>query len=330
MTIWTQFLPGVRETRNPLAVGSIWVVVAALLFQYLPRELRNGELALAVRHAVAAVPTTVVVGVGLFGAYLLGIILSEAAKIIVLLVAGVWNIAPVAVTIYVLGILVLGYFWQLVAFAAVVAFVAWLIWRRIDDVPYLEYLSQVLSRAYLSAARFYSDSWNDLKTAWDPSRYQVDYMVREESTRALATSTALRAKLVAQLPVRLLVEVVRAVKLQESEFQRALVSVAAELKPLTLATALRQAKLSPEAGAVLRAAVEEKVAANSTARQAFLARAINTNLIRLDLRNRADRAHVQLRAQYEGVYNEYDRLRAEGDFRTAIAVPLCRCGLLRR
>jgi hypothetical protein len=39
------------------------------------------------------------------------------------------------------------------------------------------------------------------------------------------------------------------------------------------------------------------------------------------MRTRVERAHVQLRAQHEGVYNEYDRLRAEGEFRTAIAVP---------
>jgi hypothetical protein len=129
MTIWTQFLPGVRETRVPLAVGSLWGLVAALLFRYLPLSVRNGQLVSGAIDAIGA---------------------------------------PLAVTLFLAIALVLGYFPQLLVCSMVVAFVAWVKWRRLDDVPYMEYFSQVLNRGYLTVLRFYENGWNGLRMAWDP------------------------------------------------------------------------------------------------------------------------------------------------------------------
>lgn len=272
--------------------------------------------------AVTAVPTTALVGVVLFGAYLLGIILTEIGKIAVQVVAGLWNLVPMVATILVFLILVLSYFPQLVLLAGVVAFIAWIKWRRLDDVPYLEYLSQLLNRGYLSALRFYEEAWNGLKKAWDPSRQQVDYMLREESNRSLASSADLRGRLTSQLPPRQLAEVTRRINLQEAEFQRQLATLAPDLRPLTLSKALRRVKTESRVAAVVRAAVNDRIAGNAEARRIFILAAISTARMQADVKSRVDRAHVQLRAQYEGIYNEYDRLRSEGEFRTAIAVPL--------
>jgi hypothetical protein len=321
MTIWTQFLPGVRETRLPLAVGAIWVIAGSLLFRFLPVELRHGELARQVEHTVKALPSAVVVGAGVFAVYLVGIVLTEIGQMVERIVIGAWNIVPILAVGLMSLVLALAFLRHVIIATALIAFLAWLKWRTLSGVQYFDYLSQVLTRVLLSGFRFVSATWQDLKIAWDPSRAQVEYMVGEEANRALATSADIRLRLLGRLPAGLLPDAISATNLQDSDFQRKLKLLEPSLEPLALKQAVRRLRSTPEIADVVRAAVEEKIAGNDQARQNFVAKVVNTSRLRTDVRNRVERAHVQLRAQHEGVYNEYDRLRAEGEFRTAIAVP---------
>lgn len=321
MTIWTQFLPGVRETRLPLAVGAIWVIAGCLLFRYLPGELRHGELAREVEQTVKALPNAVVVGVGVFAVYLVGIVLTEIGQMVERIVVGAWNIVPILGVGLVSFVVVLAFLRHVIIATVLIAFLAWLKWRTLSGVRYFDYLSQVLTRVLLSVFRFVSEAWQDLKVAWDPSRAQVEYMVGEEANRALATSADIRSRLLGRLPAGLLLDAIRATNLQDADFQRKLKVLQPTFEQLPLKQAVRRLRTSPEIADVVRAAIEEKIAGNDQARQNFVAKMVNTSRLRADVQNRVERAHVQLRAQHEGVYNEYDRLRAEGEFRTAIAVP---------
>jgi hypothetical protein len=304
-----------------LAVGAIWVLAGALLYRFLPVELRHGELVKEVQQAVKVLPNAVVIGVCVFAVYLLGIVLTEVGRMTEQIVIGMWNIVPILAVVVVSFVLTLAFLRHVIIATVLIAFLAWLKWRTLSGVQYLDYLSQVLTRGLLSVVRFTSDSWQDLQNAWDPSRAQVDYMVKEETNRILATSAEIRSRLLSRLPVRLLPDAIRATNLQDADFQRELRSMQPPIQQLPLKQAVRRLKSSPEIADVVRVAIDAKIAGNDQARQNFIAKVVNTTRLRTDVRNRVERAHVQLRAQHEGVYNEYDRLRAEGEFRTAIAVP---------
>ncbi|MFG1816870.1 hypothetical protein ACGFIF_24145 [Kribbella sp. NPDC049174] len=322
MTIWTQFLPGVRDARLPLAAGSVWALVGSLLFRYLPDQVEHGELAKSIRTAVAVAPATVVVGVGLFGAYLLGIVLTELSQIVLRLVNGLARLMPVLVGILILLWFLASFLRLLLVAVAALAVLAWHESRKSGGVSYVDLLSFSFTRLCLWCLRFCSDRWQDVKLAWDPSREQIATMVKEESARTLAASDGVRHSLISRIPRGMLWDALRATNLQDAEFQRVQALQVPALASVPLARAVRKIKKVPELEGTIRAALEEKVATHSEARHALISAVVNIARLQADVRNRVDRAHVQLRAQYESVYNEYDRLRSEGEFRTGIALPL--------
>lgn len=322
MTIWTQLLPGVRDARLPLAAGLIWALVGALALRYVPEPIKQGDLANSIRAVASAVPEPVLVGVGLFGAYLLGVVLTQLGQVVLKLLSGLTNLAPiVAGGLIVFGLLAVIFRLLLVAVAAM-AVLAWRESKKPGATSYVDLISTDFTRLCVWCLRFWSDRWRELQVAWDPSRDQIALMVREESARTLATSQSVRSGLIDRIPRGMLWDAVRATNLQDTEFQRVLTRSASPVKAVPLAQAVRRIKRQPEIEASIRAALEEKIATHSEARHGLMRAVVNSSRLLADVRGRVDRAHVQLRAQYEGIYNEYDRLRSEGEFRTGIALPL--------
>jgi len=305
-----------------MAAGSVWALVGALLFRYLPDRVEHGELARSIEAAVVATPVPLVVGIGLFGAYLLGIVLTQLGQILLRVVNGLANLMPIAVVVFIILWFLASFLRLLLVAIAALAVLSWHESKNSGGVKYVDLLSLAFTRLCLSCLRFCSDRWQQLKMAWDPSREQIALMVKEESARTLASSDSVRSSLIGRIPQGLLFDAVRATNLQEAEFQRVLAVQAPALTSVPLARAVRKIKRMPEVEAIIRAALDAKVATHSEARHALISAVVNTTRLQADVRNRVDRAHVELRANHEAVYNEYDRLRAEGEFRTGIALPL--------
>jgi hypothetical protein len=62
--------------------------------------------------------------------------------------------------------------------------------------------------------------------------------------------------------------------------------------------------------------------AQSPLRQEFAETFGDRQKLRKDVKRRVERANVRLRAEQPALYDEYDRLRSEGEFRVAVAPPV--------
>lgn len=83
MTILSQVLPGLRDLRAPLAAGVLWVLVALVFSDLLPSELLHGELAQRVAATAENAPQALAIPLGVLGLYLLGVVFTEIAGIVV-------------------------------------------------------------------------------------------------------------------------------------------------------------------------------------------------------------------------------------------------------
>jgi hypothetical protein len=89
--------PGFRETRIPLAVGSLSVTAVALIVRRFLAALLDGELVGRVRRLVKLLPSPVVGA--FFDVYLLGIVLHEAGGIVMQIVVAMFNLLPLAIAL---------------------------------------------------------------------------------------------------------------------------------------------------------------------------------------------------------------------------------------
>ncbi len=366
MGFLAQLLPGLRELRLPLAVGTLWAVAAALLSHLLPAPLLQ-QLAQAsepTRAIVDRLPGTVTLGLAGAAVYLVGVVMHEIGQVLVRVLAAASIPGALAFVVY-LFVMFLATS-SAIALAGILSLVfagAYIIWRRetkeatrepvapgttswfgttgsvtqlalpFPDVrlarepipPFVDWFSDGIRTGVRDIRRkgpsMLLEASQELSAAWDPSRDQVNYFLQEEVDRYLAASPHLLRDLVEGLPKDSLRE---AAELMQLELQE--IANAADLPGGILENWSDLANvLTTEKEGGLRVAVVEAVhkAAREEVRlrREFIRRFADTTSLRRDVRQRVERAQVRLRADHVPLYDEYDRLRAEGEFRVGVAVP---------
>ncbi|MGC5033972.1 hypothetical protein [Micromonospora sp. DT229] len=85
---------------------------------------------------------------------------------------------------------------------------------------------------------------------------------------------------------------------------------------------LQRRKRTEEVDADLRKALQEKLSTGAEARRAFARSALDYSELRGILRRRLERAELVLRSDNPDVFMDYDRVRSEGELRSAVGLPV--------
>ncbi|MFG1905590.1 hypothetical protein [Kribbella sp. NPDC048928] len=323
MAFWAQLLPGLRDARVPLSVGALWLATGYLLWDRLPAPLREGHLVHSLENLAATAPTAAVGSAATFSIYLVGIILNQVGSIVVnkILMPLLKGAAGLAIAVLVVTMA----FQSWVSIALIVGLfllISYTAWRADRDIPFAEHLENLYNMLALRTVLLVTDGWTAVANAWDPARGNVDYILKKEIGRMITESPSLVPDLIERIPARRLAGLAPVLNLKARDIRKAGPDLAPSLRRRSLAKQLQLARSNAEMAAAARRAVATAVTDNETKLDKLLNACLDKRKLRRDIRGRVDRANVQLKANHEGVYGEYDRLRAESELRLALVAPL--------
>jgi len=331
MGLLTQLLPGLRDLRTPAAAGVLWVLAAVLASRLLPAELLTEleELVRAVQEAFAPLPAVVVGPLAGLGVYLLGVVMTLIGSAIIRLLNAAFTPEVYAALFFVAFV---RFAWQIPAFILVVsvvflAFSAFLIWRHEGKrQSYLDVLDAlwrelVVERAPGLALR----AWTALIASLRPDREQIAYFVEQDAQRQIDASPKLLESLIERLPARQLPRALRTVdvsfqdvKAEHPEATEGISNWDELTDHLTQQRYGREQSIAGDLRNMLLAATLD----DERRRQRFVRRFTYPSALHEETIGRLEQTDIRLKVEQPALYDQYDRLRAEGEFREGVALPV--------
>ncbi len=343
MNILAQVLPGLRDLRVPLALGLLWLTTFALLFRQLPPTVAT-EGADALREFqpfIEVLPNAVKLSVAAIGVYLLGVLAEEVGRLIGMIVSAVRPTSDGQVTgLVALGVLfALGTFMEqlwipllaLLTFMLAIAYISW----RVDGrrLPFTTSLVKNSLPLALRGLREWLLQLADiLARAWSPTAEQVDFFVAQRDLTLLERPEFLQELLRTSDTLDLAVLAER-VGLEVREALEGLTYEDMEPLPTDWRDFYNAIQGGTDKHALTRAAIKDvrlslmrslTRAAESDPHisQMVVSRLYDRRAVRREVARRVEEANVRLKAEQPALYDEYDRLIAEGEFRRSTAVPV--------
>jgi hypothetical protein len=278
-------------------------------------------------HQLAKLPTEIAIGVAFFFVYLLGVVLEQVGKairgllrfglVLVIIVAGGY----VGVT----AILA----WRLWLFLAVVFALTMLvgIFRLRRKVPAMGYglavsyvIEGVFSFLHSCGQRFIAS----LRETLEPDYILFQELSRDDAEYRFTQDPSFFERVLETLEVA---DIYRAAQHIGVSREELCASATPEQQPVIVrvkgvADLRFMDDDNPGLVGIVKQALLRRLQASAEARDVFATGALNMEPLRDDLRKRLGRVPVLLRANHAELYDEYDRLHAEGEFRTGVSVPL--------
>jgi hypothetical protein len=334
LNILAQLLPGVREFRTPFAAGALWVLTAFLAAYLLPAAAfaNVSGLVMQVIRFTDRFPDSLVLGACSLAVYLIGVaagVLSEnGARLFQMFMVPLVRVGAVIAIIS--GLLIwASQGWLLVAGAIVIVLiVALVIYTNINGMEQLPEWVQtiaIFSKELLSELpSTLAGASKSLRDAWNPARSQIERFVSEDLNRRVVASPVLRNQLLALVPEEQLAKVLFIIDAPydgndvPSDIPASLSSWSSVWRYLQF----EDVQLSTETYAWMRSKLINELDQNEAALYTFLRRFNRSATHKLDVERRLEAAQVRLKIDQPGLWNEFDRLSAEREFRSAIALPV--------
>jgi hypothetical protein len=325
VNILSQVMPGLREVRTPFTTGLLWVAFGGILLSLLPEETWDREVFRDAVELMRRLPGEIMIPVALVQIYVLGILFEFLAHrmfrvfLIGMVVVG-YVFAPQAMALIMIqsfSVLV-----PLTLFGmAILPLYAWLRSRRLRSTFY-DALEDTISRwedmfrsAALGIAKGVRESFesetaifNELVGRELEQHYSDEFFTDEvgrlNRTRLYATASMMNMTVSA---------VRRESGIPIGEFRRT--KTISDLK-------LRRDASGNDFDKHVRSVMLEMLRGSHEARAVFAEKNIVSLELRNSLRRRLVRVDLRLRVEYPEIFAQVDRLSAEGEFRTAVALPV--------
>ncbi|MCX5064663.1 hypothetical protein OOJ91_02110 [Micromonospora lupini] len=322
MNVLSQIIPGIREARTPLAIGSIWSIAAWVGCSLAPKEVWQQEIFSTAADQISKVPPEALIGIAALLIYLVGVFLQSMGEAISrfsipLIFAGVGIVITLVLASAIFRLAVVLLPTGVVTLLAVAA----LRHHRLRSGTYWATVEDTLSSAWSNLLVYVEEHWIRYRTARATSdslfnelcaESLEDYYVSnpsflEDRVNELTHSSLHQAALGASLTL----EEAHAEGMQDEELPSRVKTLA------DLRLHLQDVEKYDES---VRKALIKKLKRERQAR-AGLSQVLELNSYHDWLRRRLNRADHDLRSKAE-LYMEYDRIRAEGEFRKGISLPL--------
>jgi hypothetical protein len=324
MNILAELIPGARQLRTPLAIGYLWLAVAWVNSSRFERYVRkNPPLTQAIRdlNLNHLSPTIVVLSIS-FGAYLIGMFFQILGDILVaatIISAIVISLFSVAIAVLILALLT-GFYMLLLIMLAAIALLSFGLWsakKHGTDVG--NEIAQLLINATVIVLLF-------------------NYAVRKFALKVWSPATAARNGLESRSAVDLLdmhpetvhkfCRTLSSVSLRSACIEAGLYTDSASLyetsdgNSIKLSEAAARSWVDPESDRILRDYLRAQLLTDRPAAASVILRVVQASRIRNLVRGAVADAETRIRAQQRVMFEDSDRLRAEGEFRRGVAIPL--------
>lgn len=332
VNLLTSLVPGLRDLRTPLAVGYLWFSVVWVVSPSLPSNLFDS--ALHERIAILSVTAGPAgqLAVLSFAAYLLGVLLEVVNRLVVTVVTAILkvilNLTSIAIAIFIFGLAIylpiqlalLFVHFYYVALPVLIVLLAlfWTAHMRLSaDSPivwrfeqFLIFMRELPERLIMRTER----TTKTLNTWARPGGHVVEQFLstRMSNVEPVEIGTYFaHLKNVSPSVVRYLARI-----LKESPGVHRLGRTVRDLDALMKRTHTEEMAVND-----LRLVLAEEMARSSLVRARMYSALMDSSewyeLIDRELTDAA----TQLRARQESLHSDYDRSRAESDFRLGVMVP---------
>jgi hypothetical protein len=322
MNILSQIIPGIRDARTPLAVGILWGIVAWVACSLMPKEVWQSDAFSTLGSQAAKVPTEAAVGLVALLAYLLGVFMQSVGQALTRLVRPAILVG--------LGILL---FFLLVRVLAGLAFVVFILsalcllavaalrHHRLQSKGYWRTFEDTLTDTGQKIFIYMEREWRKYRAGGQAYRSELEEITNESLEEYYASHQGFLDDRVEELTHSSLHQAALSVgvTLEEAYAEGEREVLPPELKSLAdVRLHLADSEVYDEN---IRRALRKKLGRDREARNA-LAQVLDLSGYRDWLRRRLDQADHELRSSKPELYLEYDRIRAEGQFRSGVAFPL--------
>jgi hypothetical protein len=324
VNILAQILPGVREVRTPAVVGILWALALVALHGVFPEALPNGSALIPSKELRSAIPEEFQVALLSTLLYILGLVLVEFGRFFLQVFWSLWMLA-LLYPAWLFAIAILRepmFFVYLLLPFLVVSVSRWrsdprgglgeqmkithiqaLDWLKAGTIALLGLLIEAVNR---------------------PVEYERLYLA-DEVLRMYRESPVAIERLIDDLTPRAVIYAVESLSIELGDIDRGMpdVDVRARKKFDSLGKILVGARSNAEACEYLRTSIKARISRESGCLQSLVNSGVFdlTNL-RTAIKARLDRAVILLRVNHQNLYDEYDRLNAEAEFRSGAALPL--------
>ncbi len=329
MNLLAQVVPGLREARTPFAVGVVWVLAAWICLPLVPENVRSNGQVVQVVHELSSLSPELKIGLGAFLIYLLGVLLEALGRAsqVVLKIGALLSPALIllldyrsvlfsAMDVAVLALIV----------GVVSAFVRTL-WRlgKLEGVAFRELFKDALELQWSLVSEVAKAYFSRVRLSWEPEFRIYNELVQVTLDSYLRKDPHFLQEYVAELTASELGRAAQAIGIRADDLiENADDEVRSMIEAEEISILLRfRLQGNGGLGRAVRHAVEARIRDDVEAQLAFANVRFSQEGLRARLRASLERAAVQLRASdHRELYEEYDRLSAEGAFRIGLSVPL--------
>ncbi|MEH1130671.1 hypothetical protein [Micromonospora sp. CPCC 206061] len=328
----SQVIPGLRDTRTPLAVGALWVIALWIGFALIPDSTLEPSKVQVMISPLKAVPIELTVAIGILVTYVFGIFMEMLSRHFRKLLFGSFLVGWTVMMMIVLGTEpLLDQFWSIITslvsvlavmFAAVtvVEFVRLRKSASMGDA--VAYSVEETARVFVE---FFARRYRDIRAIFRPDRGSFEELLGIELEDIFGNDPEMLLNAMRQINGGVLSDAAVSMGLSVEKLHDA-----ASGEQRTKIQALRPDDLiryilrdDPEMEALARGVMLQEITTYPAARRAFAATIYNMDALKENLHVRLDQAEVDLRANAPDLFQEYDRLRAEGEFRRGVSLPMC-------
>jgi hypothetical protein len=329
VNILSQVVPGLRDARTPFTVGVLWAVAGWLATLLLPASVWQNDAIRGISKQLSAVPAELLIAACLSIIYVLGMFLEILGRVFrrMLFVGAV------------LGILVLASFFAAIVVKAI-SFVLPLIlavamgvalfalarkWRSAPDVSYGDALNDTFSALAGAFGRWFAGWKLDIQQALETDGEILNDLVRTDLRKFLRSHESFLSEALEKLDSGQMYAAASSCGVSVDDVRRLAAPGSAAI-PGGVKTIgdlrLHRWRDAAKAPLDVKRILSERLVEDTEYRLAFADAVLDYSKLRVMLRRRMETADITFRKEAPDVYMEYDRIKAEGEFRKGVGIPL--------
>lgn len=316
MSILAQLLPGIRDLRAPLACGALWLLCGWLAWPLLPPAVHSAGQVQRMEELQHLAGTSALVAALPLGAYLTGIVLRDIGYIAVYAIICFFVVFPMGLTLALsIGATILLIGGPLALPGLLVHALLPRSWRQPGRTwLYIRYLWTIISRVLVYPPLEILRS--ALFASANSRRDFVSNVLEERITQDPNFLSGLLEDCTPKVLKRMLLEILA----ERPDALRLTGKLRVEDQVVDLFDAACRCSEHPESASLLRKTIDDKLQSSRELRELVLiprTQARTKPVLERVLRN----AEAYFRCEKELVFQQYDQLRSEAEFRRAIAAP---------
>lgn len=315
----SDLLPGARQLRTPLAIGYLWLLVAWINAPHVPKKFDKARLI----HRTFLEFPHVSPGIALlaisFLAYLIGMFFEVFDDFVLKFAVGASGVALLTMFPFLALLILIDRPYALIAPALIVLLIGYARAKRRKTTTKQE-LYQWAENVYVLLRTYWEMVRDLILRIWSPAKPVKDELIAGQVSKLLEAHPDMVDKFCKTLSILGLRQASIAAGLERNRSSKYMMDTDGQV--VDVAKAASRSAIDAGSEKILRKYLHDRMNVSPAVRRDIVSSVLEVSDIRALVNNALDAAVTHIQADRPRVFESYDRLRTEGEFRRGIAVPM--------